>query len=307
MKIATSTGDFGFYCPNDAERIRELHRAGFRYIDLDMYSWKPDSVYLRDNWQEEVKKLKDLAAALGMQFVQAHSQGGNAFDPNPSVMEFITKATHRSIEICGMLGIKNTVLHAGFAAGLSKEEWFDKNKAFYAQFFPVMEQYGVNLLCENSATCMTREKYYINTGADMREFIQYVDHPLFHGCWDTGHANCEGSQYDQIMTLGDELYAIHYNDNQGDKDTHVAPFVGRMNHDEVINALIDVGFQGYFTLECGASLVKYDQWTGPRRRCAKEGIAPKLSHPQLFMQRHMEKMVYETARWMLETYDIFEE
>ena len=46
MQIATTTSDFGFYCSTDAERIRELHRAGFRYIDLDMYSWKPDSVYL---------------------------------------------------------------------------------------------------------------------------------------------------------------------------------------------------------------------------------------------------------------------
>ena len=306
MKIATSTGDFGFYCPTDAERICQLHRAGFRYIDLDMYNWKPNSAYLQDNWQDEVKKLKDLADELGMQFVQAHSQGGNAFDPNPAVMEFITEATKRSIEVCGMLGIKNTVLHSGYAAGLSKEEWFEKNKAFYSQFFPLMESQGVNLLCENSATCMTREKYYINTGADMREFIKFVDHPLFHGCWDTGHANCEGSQYGQIMALGDEMYAIHYNDNQGDKDVHVAPFVGRMNHDEVLSALIDVGFKGYFTLECGASLVKYDQWTGPRRRCAKEGIELKLCQPQLFMQQHMENLVYETAKWMLETYGVFE-
>ncbi len=37
MKIATTTGDFGFYCKNDEERIRELHKAGFRYIDLSMY------------------------------------------------------------------------------------------------------------------------------------------------------------------------------------------------------------------------------------------------------------------------------
>jgi sugar phosphate isomerase/epimerase len=109
------------------------------------------------------------------------------------------------------------------------------------------------------------------------------------------------------MALGDEMYAIHYNDNQGANDLDVAPFVGRMNHDEVINALIDVGFQGYFTLECGASLVKYDQWTGPRRRFEHPKRELRLSHPQLFMQRHMEKMVYETARWMLETYDIFEE
>jgi hypothetical protein len=36
---------FGFYCKTDEERIRELHRAGFRYIDLNMYNFTPESPY----------------------------------------------------------------------------------------------------------------------------------------------------------------------------------------------------------------------------------------------------------------------
>ena len=138
----------------------------------------------------------------------------------------------------------------------------------------------------------------------MLEFIKYVGHPYLHGCWDTGHANCEGSQYNEILTLGDELYAIHYNDNHGEKDDHVAPFLGRLNHDEVISALIDVGFKGYFTLECTSSLIKYDQWTGKRRRFE---LASKLREPQLFMQRHIEAMMYEASKWMLEAYGAWEE
>ena len=141
----------------------------------------------------------------------------------------------------------------------------------------------------------------------MREFIEFVGNKNVHGCWDTGHANCEGAQYDDIMALGDELYAIHYNDNHCAKDEHVAPFLGRLNHDEVINALIDVGFSGYFTLECDSTLVKYDQWTGQRRRFNKEGVTQKLHSPQLFMQRHIEKLMYDTAKWMLTEYGIYEE
>ena len=60
---------------------------------------------------------------------------------------------------------------------------------------------------------------------------------MLHACWDTGHANCEGSQYDDIITLGKELFAIHYNDNHGAKDEHLIPFLGTLNHDEIINAL----------------------------------------------------------------------
>ena len=244
MKIATTTGDFHNYCRTDEERIRELHRAGFRYIDLSMYTFKPDSEYMGDGWRSAVDRIRREADELGMTFVQAHSQGGNSLSTDPRHVEFLYDATVRSIEICSLLGVKNTVVHAGHAEGISKEEWFERNRAFYARLFPTMEKHGVSVLCENSTKSNMGSRYYINTGRDMREFIKFVDHPLIHGCWDTGHANCEGSQYDEIMALGDEMYAIHYNDNHGEKDDHVAPFIGRMNHDEIIQALIDVKFGG---------------------------------------------------------------
>ena len=307
MKIATTTGDFDFFCATDEERIRELYRAGFRYIDLSMYNLTTDSIYMNDGWRGEAEKIKVLAESLGMKFIQAHSPGGNPLSDDADSVDFLLRATIRSIEICGALGIKNTVVHTGFARGVSKEEWFRLNKAFYEKLFPIMEECGVNVLCENSTRVNMGECYFINNGKDMREFVEYVNHPMIHACWDTGHANCEGSQYDEIMALGDELYAIHYNDNHGMKDDHIAPFLGRMNHDEVINALIDVKFKGYFTLECDTSLVKYNLWTGPRRRFEDEKRALKLSEPQLFMQRHIEAMMYDTAKWMLEEYGILDE
>ena len=306
MKIATSTGDFKWYTSTDEERIRELYNAGFRYIDLNMYRFTPDCAYMQEGWEKEVDKIKNLASELGMQFVQAHSQGGNPLSNEPEHVAFLREATLRSIEICAMLGIKNTVVHSGCAVGISKEEWFVKNKAFYETLLPFAEQNGVNILCENSTASNMGGCYFINSGTDMREFIDFVGHPFFHGCWDTGHANCEGAQYDEILALGEELYAIHYNDNHGMKDDHVAPFLGRLNHDEVMHALVDVGFNGYFTLECDSSLIRYDSWVCKRKRFEKENKKRRLSEPQLFMQRHIEKMMYETAEWILDTYGLLE-
>ena len=304
MKIATTTADFGFFADSFEEQLEELHRAGFRYVDLNMYSFTPNSPYMKEGWQNAVISLGERARALGMQFVQAHSQGGNPLSDDPDHVDFLVKATVRSIEICQMLGIKNTVVHNGFADGISKEEWFVKNKEFYNRLMPTAEACGVNVLCENSTASNMGEKYFINTGKDMREFIEYMDHSMVHGCWDTGHANCEGGQYDDIMAVGDELYAIHYNDNHGTRDDHVAPFLGTLNHDEVLTALIDVKYKGYFTLESTSSLIKYNGWPQKRRRFEGKKL---LADPQLFMQRHMESMMYDTAKWMLETYGIYED
>ena len=121
MKIATTTEDFGFYCSSDEDRIRELHRAGFRYIDLNMYNFTPECAYMQKDWRARILGLRELADELGMQFAQAHSQGGNPLSEDPEHVDFLVKATIRSIEICEMLGIKNTVLHNGVAEGLTMD------------------------------------------------------------------------------------------------------------------------------------------------------------------------------------------
>jgi len=304
MKIATTTEDFGRFCKNDIERIRELYAAGFRYVDLSMYSLTPDCDYMKDDWKDSVKALKREADSLGMKFVQAHSQGGNALKDDPAHVEFLIDATVRSIEICSELGIENTVVHSGYAKDMPKDEWFEKNREFYKKLFPVMEALGVNVLIENSTAANMKDKYFVNSGKDMTEFLRFVGHPRLHACWDTGHANCQGSQYGEIMTLGKELYAIHYNDNRGQKDEHLIPFFGTLNHDEVINALIDVDFDGYFTLEASSSLRSSRYWLGNRMPFEKD---TRLAEPQMFMQRRLETLLYETAKYILDSYGLFEE
>ena len=304
MKIATTTGDFGAFCENDIERIRELHRAGFRYIDLSMYSFSPDSEYMGENWENAVSRLQEEADRLGMTFVQAHSQGGNPLKDDQAHVDFLVAATCRSIEICHKLGIQNTVVHPGYAKGIPKEEWFERNKAFFQRLFPTMEKCGVNVLIENSTSANMKDRYFANSGKDMLEFLQYVAHPMLHACWDTGHANCEGAQYDDIVTLGKELYAIHYNDNHGLKDEHLIPYFGTLNHDEIIHALMKIQFGGYFTLECSSSLIPKNYWLGGRR-CFNQDM--RLTDPQLFMQRHLESLLYETAKYILDSYHLLEE
>ena len=304
MKIATTTGDFARYYSADIDRLRALHAAGFRYVDLNMYSFKTRSVYMGTEWREAALALKNEAEKLGMTFVQAHSQGGNPLSEDENAADFIVAATLRSLEICEILGIPHTVSHPGILGTPDKEAWFEKNRAYYQKLFPMMEKTGVNVLTENSCAANMGISYFANTGKDMVEFLSFVGHPQLHACWDTGHANCEGAQYDEILALGGELRAIHYHDNRGEKDEHLLPFFGTLNHDEIINALIDVGFQGYFTLEADSPVKPRRHWIGDRRSFRGEG---RLSDPPLFMQERLEALSYETAKYMLSSYGLFEE
>ena len=304
MKIATTTADFERYTYSDADRIRELHRAGFKCIDLSLYNIEEvNRVYNDNDFHREVEKLKSLAEELCVSYAQAHLPGGNPLQKDAEWEDFL-RATLRSIEICGMLGIKNAVIHAGWKSGIEKAEWQRENREFIDLLLPTLEKWGVNLLIENSTRANMGDRYYVNSGRELLDFIEFVNHPQVHACWDTGHANCEGSQYEDILTLGEHLYAIHYNDNRGKSDEHLAPYMGTLNHDEVMCALIDAKYKGYFTLECCSPLTPAKYWHGDRRVFERE---TRLLEPKLPMQRKIEELLYETAKHILSEYGMCEE
>lgn len=305
MKLATTTGDFDSYCTSYSERVENVCAAGFKYIDLSMYTIKEnDALFYNDNWKDEVFLIKRCAEKNEAEFVQAHSPDTN-FLNGEQAYAYALEKNLRSIEICGMLGIKNTVVHSGYRAGLwDKEEWFSENKKFYDVLLAKAEECNVNILCENTTKVNMGAGYFLINGADMREFVEYVNHPLFHACWDTGHANVEGTQYNEIKKIGSELYAVHINDNRGGSDEHLIPFFGTVNMDDVMTALIDINYQGIFTFEAGSTLKFENNWLTPRRKFDKSA---KLANPKIFMQKHLERLMYEVGEYILKAYGLYEE
>ena len=66
-----------------------------------------------------------------------------------------------------------------------------------------------------------------------------------------------------IIALGDEMHAIHFHDNLG-TDSHMIPYYGNMDIDEVMRALRVIGFTGDFTLETdGSKRNTSNSYTGP--------------------------------------------
>ena len=298
MKLATTTGDFGRYSDSYYDCIKWVNEAGFQYLDLSLYNVKPDNIlFYGELWREEVLKIKEFTENLGCTFVQCHSPNTNNLGDGENSYSDAVNKTVRAVEICSELAIPNIVVHAGWNSKIrDKENWFIENRKFYLDVLSQTEKYGVNILCENSTAKNMGEMYYINSGTDTKEFCRFVNHPLFHACWDTGHANCEGNQYDDIIALGDDLFAVHFNDNRGTGDEHIIPFMGTMNVDEVMCALKAIDFKGPLTFECDSSLRPYDYWQGDRRRFEK---SKNLSEPPLELQKELERFLFRTGEIIL--------
>lgn len=301
MKLATTTCDFDFFCDSYLERVKRIATAGFKYIDLSLYEIaEEDELLISENWREAAEELKRYAAENGIEFVQCHSPNTNPLAEGE--LERAIALNKRALEICGVLGIPNMVVHMGWDPKASKEEWFERNRVFVEALFDSMEENGVNLLHENT-TSANMPWFYPKTGAQMREFSEYINHPRFHSCWDTGHANIEGSQYDEIIALGDDLYALHINDNRGSQDEHIIPYFGTLNMDEIMCALNDIGFKGAFTFESGSTLRHSDCWFGARHGFERE---KRISEPTVEMQQRLEELMYFVGKHILTAYNEFE-
>ena len=149
--------------------------------------------------------------------------------------------------------------------------------------------------------------YFFMTGDEMRDFADYVGHPLLHCNWDIGHANMRGTdQSEEIIAMGGHLRGLHIQDNFGACDEHIAPFMGTTDMDAVMQGLLEIGYKGYFTFETDNMLLSYGRWPHKRRE-APSVTERRLAVPPLDLRRKAAALLYEIGRSILTAYDCFEE
>ena len=301
MKLATTTGDFWKCSLSSEESIKLIRDAGFRYLDIGLGG----RFFAEDeSWRDCVKEFMGYAEKLGVQYVQAHSPNATVLTQDRWDKEIFWGK--RSLEICQLMGIPQVVIHASYTSKpVCRESWYAENAKFYRELLPVAEQTGVMILTENTTHANLREgTYYMYTGKDMVDFIEYIDHPLFQAVWDTGHGTTEGSQYDNIVALGKHLKGLHVHDNNGKADEHTMPYTGVLNLDQVMNGLLDIGYEGYFTFEVLNALRAAKDGRQPRQKFERD---TRLANPTLEMQVDMERLLYHVGKHALSAYDCFEE
>jgi len=320
MKLATTTADLDAFTHSHCDSIRYIRQAGFRYADFAFEKdYRLQENLFTDGWEKEIDKIKACAEEEGITFIQAHVLSQQDLYSKRIDREVVKKDIIRCIEGCKLLGIPQMVIHCQRSDefGFEYDKWVEVNRQVLMEFAPWFEDAGVDILLENGPRkhAMAYQpdgkpydppKYYCSSvsGKILRDVVEYMNHPMIHACWDTGHANMNGSQYDDIMTLGDELKGLHIHDNHGNLDEHALPFFGSMNFDELMHALIDVGYQGYFTFEACCSLGREKVRPAARRQFPQD---TRLFNPPLELKVSIEKFLYDAGKHILQAYNCFEE
>ena len=262
MKISTEIGSAALRIGE--ERVVEyVAKAGFDAWDFSMFDMcRYDSVtklaidtghpLTGSQRLAFARKLKQIGLDNGIECNQSHAP----FSCNyPSVRSRLKWA----IECTAEAGGKICVVHP------QTNKNAEENAEFYMELLPFAKECGVKIATENMwdwdtvkdessfAACATSE--------DFLAHLKAVNDDYFVACLDLGHANMRGSGSgvaNMIRALGSHLQALHIHDNDGWHDSHAIPFSMNMNYDEVVQALKDINYQGYFTLEADTHLKKYD-------------------------------------------------
>ncbi len=174
-------------------------------------------------------------------------------DPNDAcLMEKFASELRCGIDAAALMGIPYAVTHPiclrSDRYGL--EEFLRRNIAFLMPICEYARCHGVTICIENMASHI--EGAVLHMYGSMADEIAALAYALdARVCWDTGHANVTGieSQSKGIEKLGELLCALHASDNDGKVDSHLIPFEGAVDWEDVCRGLSRVGFKGDICLE----------------------------------------------------------
>ena len=304
MKISISQSSVWAKFFTEREYYARIRACGFKHIDYNFYEFvgSDASPYMADDWKEQTYATREVFDKLGMTPVISHAPKGE-----PCLdTEGIARRTMRSAEMCPILGIDRMVYHPGGMRGMTRKEYIDFNVKYVQSLLPALEKNNVMLLLENVGRW--DEPFYCHNAEEMLDLIEKVNHPLYHACVDTGHLNlADGDLYATITGLGSHLKGLHIQDNLGSlpvqmldkpwrQDLHLPPLTAGVDFDEMMQALIKIGYDGPFNME-PESPRAYD-------KSNKFAVNPRLRTVSPELAEEFYKWVYNIAEYMLKTYEI---
>ncbi len=207
------------------ERLQMIKQAGFDATSL----W----------WGDENKHVQpEMARKLGLQIDNIHTPFNN---PNDLWFDALGGEDYLNMLIscvddCQQHSIPVAVVHI---TGFSKPpEITHIGMERIKRLVDFAERKGVFLAFENL------------------NFLQHLDYVFEHiksdylgFCYDSGHENCFHPDADCLLRYGKRLYALHLDDNYGDADTHLLPYDGTVDWNNIREKLKHCKEVKYLTLE----------------------------------------------------------
>jgi len=228
------------------DEIDSFARMGFDYLELamDPPMAHHSSLFLRKN--DIVTALQDNGLGLVCHLPTFLSTA----DLTESLRRASVTEMLLSLNVAAEFGAKKVVLHPSMASGMGalvvatvKGYAFD----FLSEMVAVAGQLGLTICLENM---FPRNLLGVEPD-DFEEIFRAF--PSLKLTLDTGHANIGDPQGRRLLQLverfGKQLGHLHFSDNRGKRDDHLAIGEGNVHFPELVRSLKALGYDDTLTLE----------------------------------------------------------
>lgn len=258
MKISTEIDSIAMHI-GEEKAVELVAKTGFDAWDFSMFEMcnNKNGVLVptnhptaQSNYLAFARRLKQIGLDNGIICNQGHAP----FPSSPKSKDWLKRA----IECLAEAGGEICIIHP-MNNGTPKE-----NAEMYFELLPFAKEHNVKIATENMfnwsdfwkhakfAACATPKSF--------NDHLDAVNDYHFVACLDIGHAEMKGSKTnapEMIRALGKRLKALHIHDNDKLHDSHQIPFSMNVDFVAVVDALKEIGYDGYFTLEASSYLESF--------------------------------------------------
>lgn len=226
--------------------IETIARLGFDYLELAMDPPMAHHSVLTANRQAIARALADTGLGLVCHLPTFVSTA----DLTESLRRASVDEMHRSLEVADSLGADKVVLHPSMVGGMGA--FVPATAKGYAfDFFAGMVAAAMEL---QTTICLENMFPRNGIGVTPDELGEiFAAFPSLRLTLDTGHANIDSDRNSRLLQLverfGDRLGHLHFSDNRGKRDDHLAVGRGTVNFKELVRRLRKTGYDDTLTLE----------------------------------------------------------
>lgn len=257
-KMKISTGLNLHVCSRDnmVEYIRQglqVHRSiGFDAVDF--------SHELLEGIGGDVaafaEQVRAVAAETGVDVGVGHLPYGLSANASPEGVAAFNRRVHDAIDAMALLGIRYAVVHPNTwterAIQFDHQARYDAVMRHLSPFVEHAGRVGLGILVENMREVHQSCAVHRYCGTP-EELCRLADALGAGVCWDTGHGHINGlRQSEALQYVGSRLKLVHLNDNYGEDDIHLAPFMGTIDWADVMRGLRAVKYDGPLNFELRA-------------------------------------------------------
>jgi protein FrlC len=249
--MRTSLSSFIYLNYPLSEAIRRTAAAGFAGIDI--WGGRPHA-YRRDLGDAEIASLRQVLRDEGLavaSFIPAQFRYPTSLcSPIETIRRDSVAYIQDSIETAASLGAPLVSVCPGHTLyGQSQEDGIGRLSQSLSAIAEFAAGYAMRVAIEPA------DKYetdLLPTCAASLELANRLGYANLGVLLDNGHAYVVGeSSADTVHRLGDKLFHVHLDDNNGLRDQHLVPGEGNFDFQSLIVALRQAGYSGFLGVELG--------------------------------------------------------